>query len=183
MSKNIVVLSGSTRKGDSADRLTAIFEEGAKSVPRAKKEVTVFRTMDMNIAMCTGGDICYDKETAGECHIKDDMYKIYDALRQADALIIVSPVHFFGVTRNLKNAIGRTYAMHSDGLNLRCGLLLTCGGAKVSVMDDSIAFYNKLLAFHNWEDAGRVAIGGLREDTSINGRKELAQVRLLGKDI
>ena len=183
MSKNIVVLSGSTRKGDSADRLTAIFEEGAKSVPRAKKEVTVFRTTDMDIAMCTGGDTCYDKETVGECSIKDDMYKIYDALRQADALIIVSPVHFFGVSRNLKNAIGRTYAMHSEGLNLRCGLLLTCGGAKVSVMDDAVAFYNKLLAFHNWEDAGRVAIGGLREDTSINGRKELAEVRLLGKDI
>ena len=56
MSNNIVILSGSPRKGGNTDRLAAAFVEGAEA---AGKSVTLFRVADMSIGGCRGCGYCF----------------------------------------------------------------------------------------------------------------------------
>ena len=77
---NIVLLSGSPRRGATTDKLTAAFIEGAAA---AGNNVTLFNVSDMKIGGCIGCGHCF-KQT-GVCIQKDDMQVILDALRKADA--------------------------------------------------------------------------------------------------
>ena len=103
---NIVILSGSPRKDANTDRLAAAFVRGAES---SGNSVTLFRTADMSISGCTGCAYCI--ENPGTCVQEDDMTKILNALKKADALVLASPVYYWSVTAQLKLAIDRTYAL------------------------------------------------------------------------
>ena len=55
MAKEIVILSGSPRRGGNTDALVAAFRAGAES---AGKAVTVFRVAHLKIAGCIGCEYC-----------------------------------------------------------------------------------------------------------------------------
>jgi multimeric flavodoxin WrbA len=123
MSKNIVVLSGSPRKGANTDIMVSAFVDGAKS---AGKNVIVFRPADMKIGGCLGCGHCFNEP--GTCAQNDDMSQILDALKTVDALVLASPVYFWGVTAQLKLAIDRTFALLKAKTAIkRAAMLLTCG--------------------------------------------------------
>jgi multimeric flavodoxin WrbA len=120
---NIVLLSGSPRRGATTDKLTAAFIEGAAA---AGNNVTLFNVSDMKIGGCIGCGHCF-KQT-GVCIQKDDMQVILDALRKADVLVLATPVYYFSFTAQLKLAIDRTYALLKERTPIkRRALLITCG--------------------------------------------------------
>ncbi len=45
------------------------------------------------------------------CVVEDDMQDIYDLLDEADAIILSSPIFFYGLTSQLKALIDRAQAM------------------------------------------------------------------------
>ncbi len=178
MSDNIVVLSGSPRKGANTDKLAAAFIKGAET---AGKRVALYRAADMEIGGCLGCGQCRD---GGVCIQKDDMPKILDALKTADALVLASPVYYFGVTAQLKLAIDRMYAQNRQETPLkRAALLLTCGNTSDHVAEGAIAMYEKMLAFYGWERAGVIVAAGMRGTDGIDGRGELDTAERLGRDI
>ena len=175
MSKNIVVLSGSPRKGANSDTMVSAFVDGAKS---AGKNVVVFRTADMKIGGCLGCGHCFIE--TGTCVQKDDMIAILDALKTADALVLASPVYFWDVTAQLKLAIDRTYALiRAKAPIKRAAMLLTCG-SRVGVADQ---MFHTMCEFSDWENAGVLAESGLREPDAVKGREVLEKARALGRDI
>lgn len=179
MSKNIVILSGSPRKNGNTDKLAAAFIDGAKS---AGKNVTLFHVADMKIGGCLGCRHCFKEK--GVCVQKDDMQVILDALRNADALVLASPVYYFGVTAQLKLAIDRTFALMSvEPPIAKAALLMTSGGGGVPAADGAVTMFEKICAFSQWENAGTVIAGGLMNDGEIDTRDELEQARKLGAEI
>jgi len=175
MSENIVVLSGSPRKGANSDTLVSAFVDGAES---AGKKVTVFRTADMKIGGCRGCGHCF--EEPGVCVQKDDMPQILDALKTADALVLASPVYFWGVTAQLKLAIDRTYALlRTERATKRAALLLTCG----SRVGASVLMFENMCEFSKWENAGVIIEAGLRDTDAIKGREVLDKAGALGREI
>jgi len=179
MSKNIVLLSGSPRKGGNTDLLSAAFVEGAES---AGKSVTTFRVADMKIAGCLGCRQCV--EAKGVCVQKDDMPPILDALQKADAFVMDSPVYFFGVTAQLKLAIDRTYALlRVERPIKRAAILLTCGNPSAEVANGAIEMYHRMCGYSKWEEAGIIVATGLHQPGAINGRDELEKARELGRTI
>ena len=58
----------------------------------AGAEVEVFYTKDLKLKPCTGEMKCW-WETPGECYIKDGMQQVYPKLREADIIILASPVY------------------------------------------------------------------------------------------
>jgi multimeric flavodoxin WrbA len=178
MGNNIVVLSGSPRKGGNTDKLTAAFIEGAES---AGKSVTCFRPADMNISGCRGCGHCF-KET-GVCVQKDDMRQILDALRKADTLVIASPVYYFGVTAQLKLAIDRTYATLKERLPVRQAALLVTCGADTDAASPTVAMFRHISALQKWAEAGVIVAPRLHGADEINGRAELEEARKLGREI
>jgi len=179
MSKNIVVLSGSPRKGGNTDTLVASFIEGAKS---AGKTVTLFRTADMKIGGCLGCQFCF--ESKGVCVQKDDMPQILDALRKADALVFASPVYYFNVSAQLKPAIDRQYALVNEKTPIkRTALLLTCADDTADTAGGAVSMYKLHAEYEKWDDAGIIIATGLEDKNDINRCSELAEAKKLGQEI
>ena len=179
MSRQIVVLSGSPRKGANTDTLAAAFAEGAEL---AGKKVKLFRTADMRIGGCLGCEYCYTDK--GVCAQKDDMLQITNALYQADALVMASPVYHASVTAQLKLAIDRFFVGVNKPFPIkRTGLLMTCFQKNNASAMIAVDMYKGLTEYKEWENASIVIVNGLNGKEDIKGRVELEQARQLGHDI
>ena len=179
MSEKIVVLSGSPRKEGNTERLAAAFIDGAKS---AGKDVVMFRAADMDIGGCLGCCHCFEEK--GVCAQDDDMTEVLDALRTADALVLVSPVYYFDMTAQLKLAIDRTFALLSVGTPIKkAALLMTCGDDSKKAADGAVATYKDICSYSKWADAGVIIAAGLHNPGEIDGREELETAKTLGREM
>ena len=179
MSNNILILSGSPRKGGTTDKLVEAFKGGAES---ASKHVALYRAADLSLCGCLGCNYCFRNN--GECIQKDDMNEVLDVFRKADAVVFASPVYYFTVSAQLKLVIDRTYAAPSDNMPpKRSALLLTCGDSSGGAAEGAIIMYKRMIAYRKWEDAGTILVPGLHGIDDIVGREELGHARKLGHDI
>jgi multimeric flavodoxin WrbA len=129
----IVVFRGSPRREGNTDILVA---ETLKAVGD-RNEVIPFTLNDMNIRPCQNCGGCDD---TGKCVQTDDMDDIYTAIRDADRVILASPIFFFGLSAQAKIMIDRCQAFWCEKYLLkktlpsgpygRKGLLLLVGGMK-----------------------------------------------------
>lgn len=91
---------------------------------------TLFITVkDKDISPCIHCNECVD--TNGKCSIHDDMDEIYDALREADGIILASPIHFGSISAQLKAVIDRCQAMIMEDLDIfknKVGISIVVGG-------------------------------------------------------
>lgn len=106
MSKNVLVLSGSYRKGGNSDTLC---EEFAKGAIEAGNQVEKIDLRDKKINFCTG---CYACKNTGICVQKDDMKEILDKLMSADVIVMGTPVYFYTMCGQMKTLIDRTVAIY-----------------------------------------------------------------------
>ena len=107
---NIIVLSGSPRKGGNTDLLVDTFVKGAEK----NNNVEVVSVADYKINPCIGCNSCFDR-AGHECFQQDDMQVVYDKLKCADVIVVASPVYFYGVSAQLKAIIDRLHTpMRND---------------------------------------------------------------------
>ena len=179
MSNNIVVLSGSPRKGGNTENLTTAFIEGAKS---ASKNVAAFNAAGLKIGGCMGCEHCFSEK--GVCVQKDDMPPILEAMKTTDAIVFASPIYFFDMTAQLKLAIDRTYALLRVGTPIkRAAFLITCGDSSEKAAEGAVVTYRSILAYSKWQDAGIIIATGLHKPGEIEGRAELEKAKQLGAEI
>lgn len=107
---NIVVLSGSPRKGANTDAMVEAFAETAREGGHA---VEVVRVASKKIAGCLGCQHCFTHE--GTCVQKDDMAKVIESLKGTDMVVFASPIYWFDITAQEKAAIDRLYAFGATG--------------------------------------------------------------------
>ena len=97
---NILILSGSPRKGGNTELLVEAFVKGASQ----KHHVEVVSVHDYKVNPCMGCNACFKSES-NSCVQKDDMPLIYEKMAVADMLVIASPVYFYGLSAQLKAVI------------------------------------------------------------------------------
>lgn len=136
----IVAINGSPRmeKGYTAMILTPFIQ----GMMDAGSEVELFYARRLKVKPCTCGEMyCWYKK-AGECCIKDDMQLLYPQLREADILVLATPVYIPlpGEMQNfinrlcplinpiLENLEGRTRARFHKQVNIRKIVLVSTGG-------------------------------------------------------
>ena len=126
-SKKILLVMGSPRKEGNSATLAKQVIAGAEAVGA---EVESFYLHEMNIQPCTACDACRE-ERDKDCVIDDDMETLYPKLRQADALVIASPIYWFTVSAQTKLFMDRWYALGGPGeeyaafAGKRIGIVLT----------------------------------------------------------
>jgi len=182
MKKNIVILFGSPRKNGNTAALVRAFTEGAEA---AGHTVTCFDLQRMDIHPCAG---CMNggKHPAGSphpCVQRDDMDRIYPVYREADVVVLASPLYYWTISGQLKTAIDRLYAIEEcDGRPVKaCALLMAAAG---SAFEAATAFYESMTSHLKWPDKGRVLAGGARTiDAVAHNAGQLAQARQLGEHI
>ena len=134
-----VAINGSPRmeKGNTAMILTPFIQ----GMMDAGSEVEIFYARRLKVKPCTCGEMyCWHKK-AGECCIKDDMQLLYPQLREADILILATPVYIPlpGEIQNfinrlcplidplLENREGRTRARFHKQVKIRKIVLVSTG--------------------------------------------------------
>lgn len=103
MSKKIVAIVGSYRKGRTIDNIT---DQILLSAKEQGADVSKIYLLDKHVEFCTNCRLC-NKEPGtqrGKCIHKDDVDSILNAIDHADGIIIAAPVNFFNV-----NAITRRF--------------------------------------------------------------------------
>ena len=171
MGKKIVILNGSPRRSGNTSELVKAFTEGAES---AGNTVTEFFLDKMNIHGCKG---CFGggKDHNSPCVQKDDMDKIYPAYREADIVVLATPLYYWTVSGQLKTAFDRLFAVaecNPDYANPKkeCALLMAAEG-------DGFA---ETLGYLGWKDRGKVLCGGVIKVGDIAGHDEIRAARELG---
>jgi multimeric flavodoxin WrbA len=182
MSKKIVILNGSPRKKGNTSGLVSSFAEGAKS---AGNEVTEFFLNGMKIHGCLG---CFGGHSDKECPCvqKDDMAAIYPKVKEADIVVLASPLYYWTISGQLKTVIDRLFALEEgDGQKLRgngkAGILLMA--AEGYGFEDSLTYFNHLMDHLQWKNLGSVLAGGNLAIGDIKGKPEVKKAYELGASI
>ena len=176
---NILILSGSPRKGGNTDLLVEAFAKGASQ----KHHVEVVSVHDYKVNPCLGCNACFKNE-ANACVQKDDMSLIYEKMSRADLLVIASPVYFYGLSAQLKAIIDRLHNPIRDTFPIKKMTLLLVGAATLTELFDSIlAQYRLCLNFFKLEDAGRLLVRGVKDRGDIMNTDAMNEVYKLGLNV
>lgn len=176
---NILILSGSPRKGGNTELLVEAFVKGASQ----KHHVDVVSVHDYKVNPCMGCNACFKNES-NSCVQKDDMPLIYEKMAVADMLVIASPVYFYGLSAQLKAVIDRFHNPIRDTYHIKKTALLLVGAASLPELFDGIlAQYRLCLNFFKLEDAGRVLVRGVKDKGDIQNTEAIQKANELGLNI
>lgn len=126
---NILAVLGSPRKNGNTDLLLKKYIEGASSVNDDAKIETIF-LQEKNISPCTSCYAC-KKGSKRECIINDDMKDIYPKIKEADVMVLATPIYWWNISAQLKIFIDRWFGLGGtkDFGGKKFVLLMTYGGA------------------------------------------------------
>lgn len=182
MSRKIVILNGSPRRNGNTAALSASFAQGARS---AGHEVTEFFVQDMNIHGCRG---CFGGHSSQDCPCvqKDDMARIYPKVKEADVIVLASPLYYWSLSAQLKTVIDRLFALEEgDGQKLRgngrAGILLMAAAGRE--FEDALTYFSHLMDHLQWKNLGAVLASGNLAVGDIAGKSELQKAYDLGASI
>jgi multimeric flavodoxin WrbA len=102
---NIVALYGSPNKKGNSAALAGRFMEKAAELGAGTKG---YYLNTLNIKGCQACMGCKTKKD--HCVVKDDLADVLDAVKDADVLVLATPVYFGDVTAQMKAFIDRTYS-------------------------------------------------------------------------
>jgi len=130
----IIAFNGSPRPGGNTEVLIA---EALKPLRESGHDITVFNLNGMVFKPCQDCGGCF---TTGHCIHDDAMTGIYAAIREADRIILASPIFFYSLSAQAKAMVDRCQAFWCEkyllkkiipaGPHGRKGLLLLVGGMK-----------------------------------------------------
>ena len=130
----VIAFNGSPRRGGNTELLLV---ETIRGVKDQGGDVMTYNLDSLNLRACLNCGKCDD---AGLCVVKDDMQTIHREIRNADRIIVASPIFFFSVSAQTKIVIDRCQAFWAEkyvhkkpvpaGVFGRKGLLLLVGGMK-----------------------------------------------------
>lgn len=108
MTKKILVLSASARKGGNSDLLCDQFIKGAVESGNQAEKIFI---NDLKINYCLGCGVC---NTTHKCIQQDDMAAVLDKMIAADVIVLATPVYFYSMNGQMKTLIDRSVPRYQE---------------------------------------------------------------------
>ena len=108
VSRQILVISASPRRGGNSDTLCDEFIRGATEAGNIVEKIFL---RDQNTCYCIGCSVCNNTH---KCVQKDDMADILDKMVKADVIVFATPVYFYTMDGQLKTLIDRTVPRYTE---------------------------------------------------------------------
>ena len=179
MSKKVLILSGSPRKGGNSDLLCDEFMRGAQE---SGNEVEKIRVAEKNVAPCKGCYYC--KRSGGQCVSKDDMGEIVQKMIDADVLVLASPVYFYSVDAQLKAVIDRTVARWLEVKDKEFYYIATCADTGKESCETTFACFRGYAdCVEGAKEMGVIYGTGVYERGEIRNTPAFAQAYEMGKKV
>ena len=179
MSKNVLIISSSPRKGGNSETLAASFAKGAEE---AGHKVETVYLREKNYGFCKGCLACLK---VGHCVIDDDAVEIAARMHDADVLVFATPVYYYSVSGQLKTMLDRANPLFdSDYAFTKAYLLATAAEDGEETMEGTVqAVQGWVDCFERCELAGTVFAGGVNGIGDIAGHPALEEAYQMGKEI
>lgn len=176
---NILVITGSAHKNGTSAKMAEEFIKGAQE---AGNDVYRFDAAFKNVHPCLACEKCHNTDKG--CVFKDDMEEINPHLLDADLVVFVSPVYYYGITAQIKSVIDRFYA--NDSLlhgHKKAVLLLTMEEKALEAADGCISTFKDMTRFLNWEIFGTIVAADSVNLDALMKTDYPAKAYALGKSI
>lgn len=98
-------------------------------------ETSLFTCAGKTIKPCMHCDYCLKNK---KCIIEDDMLEVYESLKEADGIILATPIQSGGISSNLAAIMDRTRALEAVDYNLlrgKIGMSIAVGGDRTGGQD------------------------------------------------
>ena len=153
----IVVINSSphSNKNSTSKFLAEKFSEGAKSKGH---EIFTFDAAREETNPCQGCDSC---GMDGDCIFNDAISeKLMPKMLEADLLVLVTPLYYFGFSAQMKTVIDRFYSRTGRLHGKKSIILATAWNTADWTFTALKTHYETLVRYMEWEDVGQVwAIG------------------------
>ena len=138
MSKKVVVISSSPRKGGNSDTMCDEFVRGAMD---AGNDVVKYCLEDIEFSSCKA---CYKCKTPEmKCFQEDQISEILDKMMDADVILYATPVYYYGMCGTLKMFFDRCYPVFRHLENKDYYIILAAG----SSCGDTLAGIRNFIGF------------------------------------
>jgi len=133
MSKKILVISSSPRRGGNSDLLCDQFIMGAQEIGHETGKIVL---KDKNIKYCTGCCTCFNGSK--KCSQKDDMAEILEKMIAADVIVMATPAYFYTMCAQMKTMIDRTCSRYTEINNKEFYFIVTAAVKSKPAMERTI---------------------------------------------
>ena len=149
---NILVIESSPHKHGSSNLLADQFIKGAEE---SGHQVTVFDAARADLHPCLGCDFC---GMNGPCSQKDDGEKLKKQILDADMMVFVTPLYYYGMSAQLKMLVDRFCAINSSitRKHMKSALLAAAWNADSWTFEALEAHYRTLVRYLQMDDQGMV---------------------------
>ena len=156
-SMKIVVINSSPHadRESTSKYLAQKFIEGAKS---SGHEIFTFDAANEKTNPCRGCDHC---GMDGDCIFNDDIAnKLMPAMLNADLLVLVTPLYYFGFSAQMKTIIDRFYSRTGRLHGKKSIILSTAWNTADWTFTALKTHYETLVRYMEWQDVGQVYATG-----------------------
>ena len=179
MSKKVLSLTGSTRKGGNSDLLCDEFARGAGE---SGNEVEKIFVRSKKVAPCNACYYC--REHAGKCAIQDDMAEILDKMQAADVIVMASPVYFYSIDAQMKAVIDRSLARWTNIPDKEFYYIMTAAEDSDTVMDCTLECFRGFAAcLEGAVEKGVIYGKGVYQPGDVRGTAAMQQAYEMGRAV
>ena len=177
MSKNVLILSGSPRKGGNSDLLCDEFLRGAQEAGNQVEKIFV---RSKKVAPCNA---CYTCKK-GPCAIKDDMAEILEKMLAADVIVMASPVYFYSIDAQIKAVIDRSVARWLEIKNKEFYYIMTAADGERASMDTTLACFRGYAdCVEGAKEMGIICGTGVYEKGEVQATPAMTEAYEMGKSV
>lgn len=179
MTKKVLILSSSPRRGGNSDTLCNEFMRGAIE---SGNEVEKVFLRDKTIHYCTGCSTCSLHRKP--CPQKDDAAEIIEKMVAADVIVMATPVYFYTMSAQMKTLIDRCCGLYTEMKNKEFYFIVTAAEDDRKLMERTVdTFQGFLDCLENPTIKGVVYGTGVWHVGEIKDKPALREAYEMGKEI
>lgn len=185
---DVITLLGSARKKKSNTAWVLGWVE--EELIKAGHSVERYDLTRMDINGCLGCAACRKVDDKPGCVQKDDAPALLDRIIRADALIIASPLYFWGFTAQTKAFIDRTYSLvqnygspeHTSLVEGRkIGLVVAAADSYEGNGEEIVTSYDRIVDYAKAINCGHLFVGQTGEPAALGEDVQTRAIELAQK--
>lgn len=179
MSKKVLIISTSLRKGGNSETLAKEFAKGAQAAGHSVETVCLH---NKTIGFCIG---CLACQKTGRCVIHDDANAIIQKMLTAEVIAFATPIYFYEMSGQMKTMLDRSNPLFPSDYAFRdIYLLATAAEEEEGAMDGAIKGLTGWIdCFEKTGLKGVVRSIGVTDVGDIEGNPALREAYELGKTL
>ena len=175
--KKVLIISSSPRKDGNSDLLCQAFEKGAIE---SGNNVEYIRLHEKNIQYCEG---CYACTKLGHCFKNDDMNKLAQKMKEAQVIVLASPVYFYSMDGQLKVFIDRMVQNYTE-IRAEIYIMITAWDDQIKNLTSTVEAIRGFSrdCLENCPEKGVIIASGMEKKGDILQSNYLKEAYKMGKN-